>query len=272
MNLPAKKPDLNIDDLLQNPHVHAEFGKVVGRIMPAATFARICLTTVRSRVKDLRNCTPLSILTACMEAAQAGVSTDVGAGEFYLVPYGQTCTGILGYRGMMRLMYKSGACKKIDAAAVFTGDEFDYTDTDDGPRWTHRHYWQLGRDKGEIRFAYAYAKLVNGETVFKVADQDQINRSRAKGNKGTWRDHEEAMTIKTAVRQLWKWVPKDAVAHNVASILDRDALRDAGETVPSSVSMDWARAYGAEPAPDSVSELQAAPGLEPDADPVSDPT
>jgi len=262
-NAPARRQQPpNIIDLVQRQDVQAEFAKVLGREMTSEHFARIALTALRKNPKLVQKCDPITILTACMEAAQLQLSTDASAGEFYFVPYGTTCTGILGYRGMLRIAYRSGAVSKIDARIVYQGDEFDFEETERGPKWSHRPYWQLGRDKGPILFSYAYAVLPNGEIIFKVADRDQIQRSRAKGNAGTWRDHEEAMTIKTAVRQLWKWIPKDKIAPIMSAAIDDDAVREAGEQTDARVSMDFARAYGAELPPESLNELEAAPGLE----------
>lgn len=265
MNAPARRQNNpGILDLVQRPDVQAEFAKVLGREMTSEHFARIALTTLRKNPALIQKCEPISILTACMEAAQLQLSTDASAGEFYFVPYGRTCTGILGYRGMLRIAYRSGAVRKIDARVVYQGDDFDFEETQDGPRWSHKPYWQTGRDKGPILFSYAYAILPNGEIVFKVADQDQIKRSREKGNNGTWNKHEEAMTIKTAVRQLWKWIPKDKIAPTMAAAVEDDASREAGELPEARVSMDFARAYGTDPEPQDLGQLEAAPGLAPD--------
>lgn len=266
MNAPARRNPPGIIDLVQRPEVQAEFAKVLGREMTSEHFARIALTSLRKNPQLIQKCDPISILTACMEAAQLQLSTDASAGEFYLVPYGSTCTGILGYRGMIRIAYRSGAVRKLDARIVYQGDEFTFEETHVGPQWSHRPYWQLGRDKGSILFSYAYANLPNGEIIFKVADADQISRSRKKGNASTWRDHEEAMTIKTAVRQLWKWIPKDKIPASIAAAVDDDSMRDDGEPSPPRVSMDWARAYDGEDGhePQEFGELAAAPGLEPE--------
>lgn len=265
-NAPARqqRQPPSIIDLVQRQDVQAEFGKVLGREMTSEHFARIALTSLRKNQALVQKCDSISILTACMEAAQAQLSTDASAGEFYLVPYGKTCTGIMGYRGMIRIAYRSGAVRKLDARIVYQGDEFDFVETHAGPQWTHRPHWQLGREKGSILFSYAYAVLPNGEIIFKAADGDQIARSRAKGNSGTWNAHEEAMTIKTAVRQLWKWIPKDKIPSAISAAVDDDELRELGEHTEPRVSMDWARAYGAEDEPQELGELRPAPGLEPD--------
>lgn len=271
-NAPARRPQNqnNIIDLVQRPEVQAEFAKVLGREMTSEHFARIALTTLRKNPKLVQKCEPVSILTACMEAAQLRLSTDASAGEFYFVPYKSICTGIIGYRGMLRIAYRSGAVDKIDARIVYQGDEFDFEETEKGPSWRHRPYWQLGRDKGKIMFSYAYAVLPNGQIVFKVADQDQIKRSRASGNAGTWDAHEEAMTIKTAVRQLWKWIPKDKIAPTISAAVDDDERRELGDEPVAQVSTAWARGLDSDPEARSVGELQAAPGLDPAPPPEQD--
>lgn len=265
-NAPAKR-DPTIFEIMSSSRAESDLARIAGREIDTARFAQISLTTIRSRWDDLRKCTAFSIFTAVLEAAQLGLDTSVAAGEFYFVPMKSQCVGMLGYRGMLRLAYRSGSFKKIDARLVYAGDRFEFSETEDGPSWSHTPYWQLGNDKGPIRFAYAYARMQNGEIIFKVADQDRIKAAMSASRaKHTWNAHPEPMTLKTAVRELWKWLPKDLIDGKVAAAMDDDDVREDKGATAVRVDAEWARAEFNLP-PESLGELEAAPGLEPEASP-----
>jgi recombination protein RecT len=254
----------NILQILDSPKAAEEMARIAGGTIDAARFAKISLTTIKSKWGDLKDCEPFSIFTAVLEAAQLNLDTSVAAGEFYFVPMKSTCVGMLGYRGMIRLAYRSGVAKKIDAKARYAGDEFEFEETQDGPKWRHVPASVLGRDRGPLLFTYAYARLPNEEIIFKFADQFRIkaaqNASRAKG---TWTQHPDAMATKTSVRELWKFLPKDRIDPRIAFAVDDDASREDGGATAGRVSADWAPALFGQP-PTSISELNAAPGLEPE--------
>jgi len=262
-NTPAMRQQASIFDILASDKAAAEMERIAGSAIDVPRFAQISTTTIKANWSSLKDCTPFSIFTAVLEAAQLDLDTSPGSGQWYFVPYKSTCVGILGYRGMLRLAYRSGAVAKIDAKLVYAGDDFDFVDGHDGPKWHHRPHWQTGKDKGAIRFAYAHATLANGEVIFKVADQDRIKAARAASRSGkTWQAHPGPMTVKTAVRELWKWLPRDAIESKVAYAVDDDAIRDVDGMTAGRVSSDWARAAFELP-PETLAELEPAAGLEP---------
>jgi phage RecT family recombinase len=255
----------NIIQILESPKAEAELARIAGGTIDTSRFAKISMTAIKSKWDILKNCDPFSIFTAVLEAAQLQLDTSVAANEFYFVPFGNTCTGMIGYRGKIRLIYRSGVATKVDAVARFAGDDFEYEETQDGPRWRHIPYWQLGRERGPLLFTYAYARLTNGEIIFKVADSYRIKTARDASKSGkTWDKHPTAMSIKTAVHELWKFLPKDRIDPRVAAAMDDDEAREVGGTVTPRVSTDWAPALFGAP-PSSLGELSAAAGLEPDA-------
>jgi phage RecT family recombinase len=270
MNAPTaidNRPQVNIFDILQSPKAEAELTRIAGGTIDAARFAKISLTAVKSKWDDIKDCDHFSIFTAVLEAAQLNLDTSIAANEFYFVPFGSKCTGLIGYRGKLRLIYRSGVADKVDAVARFAGDEFTYRESQGVPHWEHTPAVVLGRERGPLLFTYAYAKLRNGEIIFKFADQDRLKTAKdASRAKGTWGKHPTAMSIKTAVHELWKFLPKDKIDARVLHAMDDDEARESGSVVQSRVSTDWAPALFGQP-PTSVGELSAAPGLEPEAKP-----
>ena len=97
--------------------------------LTADRMARLALTAF-STSPALQKCDPKSIAASIMTAGQLGLEPGVnGAG--YLIPYGQNCTFVPGWKGLVDLVSRSGR------GTVFTGVIFrdqDYTFTDGARR------------------------------------------------------------------------------------------------------------------------------------------
>lgn len=159
---------------------------------------------------------PGVFLAAVMDAARLGL--EPGTEQFYLTPRkvkGRLeVLGIVGYQGHIELMYRAGAVASVVAECVYENDEFDYQPgRDQVPH--HRINWD-SEDRGRLRLVYAYAHMTNG-AVSKVVvlNRAQIGEIK-KSSQGSdsdfspWQRHEAAMWLKSAVRQLQKWVPTSA--------------------------------------------------------------
>lgn len=159
---------------------------------------------------------PGVFLASVLEAARLGL--EPGTEQFYLTPRkvkGQLeILGIVGYQGHIELMYRAGAISSVVAECVYERDEFDYQPgRDTVPR--HRIDWDA-EDRGKLRLVYAYAHMRDG-AVSKVIVLNRGKISKIKGSAqgasseySPWQQHEDAMWLKSAVRQLQKWVPTSA--------------------------------------------------------------
>lgn len=159
---------------------------------------------------------PSVFLAAVLDAARLGL--EPGTEQFYLTPRkvkGRLeILGIVGYQGHIELMYRAGAISSVVAECVYEHDTFDYQPgRDEIP--VHRIDWDAD-DRGKLRLVYAYARMRDG-AVSKVIilNRSKINRIKASSQGADseyspWRNHEEAMWLKSAVRQLQKWVPTSA--------------------------------------------------------------
>ena len=140
-----------------------------------------------------------------------------GSEEYYLVPRtkrkGQprTVMGIVGWQGLVELMYRSGAVASVVAEVVHREDGFAYRPgLDLVPE--HEVNWDA-EDRGQLRLVYAFARMSDGSVskvvVLNRADIDRIKQSSegASSPYSPWNKHEAAMWLKSAVRQLAKWVP-----------------------------------------------------------------
>lgn len=156
---------------------------------------------------------PESLIEALSDAARQGL--EPGTDEYYLVPRKEKgvpeVQGITGYMGYIELMYRAGAVSSVIAEVVYTNDVFQYRPGRE-ERPIHEIDWDAD-DRGEIRFSYAYAIMLNGSTSkVVVINKKQIERIKASSSGSSskyspWVNDPAAMWLKSAVRQLRKWVP-----------------------------------------------------------------
>lgn len=159
---------------------------------------------------------PGVFMAALLDAARLGL--EPGTEQYYLTPRkvrGQLeILGIVGYQGIVELIYRAGAVSSVVAECVYAGDHFAFRPgRDDVP--DHDIDWDAD-DRGELRLAYAYARMKDGTTskvvVLNRAAIERIKKSSqgASSEYSPWVQHEPAMWLKSAVRQLAKWVPTSA--------------------------------------------------------------
>ena len=159
---------------------------------------------------------PARLMSELAKAARLGL--EPGTEEFYLTCRKEKGTnkvlGITGYQGMIELMYRAGAVGSVVAEVVYTGDRFDYVPGRDS-RPIHTIDWDAD-DRGKLRLVYAYAVMKDGATskviVLRRSDIERIKESSQGSDSkySPWQTNEPAMWLKSAVRQLAKWVPTSA--------------------------------------------------------------
>ena len=221
-----------IRDLLEK--AKPKLAEVLPRHLTPDRLIRIaCAATSRNR--QLLACTPQSLLLAVMNAAQLGLEAGSPLGSAYLVPYGDTCQLIVGYRGLIELARRSGEISMIEAHIVHENDAFTCRFGME-PVLEHEPCWT--GDSGDVLAAYAVAKLTDGSTQVEVMTRTQIdaikNRSRA-GRSGPWVTDYEEMARKTVVRRLCKYLP---LSVEMSNALDMDVSAEVGTTTADVIDID----------------------------------
>lgn len=180
-------------------------------------FARLAVGVLRQNPKltAAAQNNPGSLMSALMTAARLGL--EPGTEQFYLRPIkrkGQPeVQGIVGYQGIVELIYNAGAASSVVVEVVRANDHFEYI-PGVHERPVHKVDW-FG-DRGDLVGAYAYAVMQGGATSkVVVLNKTHIARAKAKSDGADteyspWRTDEEAMWLKTAARRLGKWVPTSA--------------------------------------------------------------
>lgn len=155
----------------------------------------------------LRECSPVSIVSSLMLAAQLNLEPSSALGHAYLIPRRQECTLLIGYKGLLELARRSGDIRSIAANVVYQ-DEVDlglfhasYAPADVEHRFSVQN---IDRRDQNIVAAYAVCELASGGTQIAILTRQDIEARRRKsgGNGGPWKTDYAAMARKSAIRAL----------------------------------------------------------------------
>ena len=187
---------------------------------------RIMMTEVRKNPK-LADCNVNSFFGAVLQCAQLGLEPGTGLGHAYLLPYQNRgnleVQLIVGYQGMLDLAERSGKVT-IDAHVIYERDQFDFSLGLD-PHINHIPYFGP-EDPGEICGSYAVARYSDGRTKFRVCSRREIEETRKASRGGNsphspWAKHFAEMARKTAIRRLFKLLPKSPELARVQELEDK---------------------------------------------------
>jgi recombination protein RecT len=127
--------------------------------------------------------------------------------------------GIVGYQGIVELIYNAGAASSVVVEVVRANDQFNYVP---GLHERPVHTVDWFGERGDLVGVYAYAVMQGGATSkVVVLNKNHIARAKAKSDGADteyspWRTDEESMWLKTAARRLGKWVPTSAEKRTAA--------------------------------------------------------
>lgn len=205
---------LQLRDLLEAQK--REIARALPKHLDADRFVRLAWTATRSSPK-LLECSPLSIASSVMEAAQLGLEIDGVIGHGYLVPYRNKRTRQpeaqfqIGTRGFI-LLADQGCGAICDAEVVCEGDAFEeYRGTTDYLRHSKAlrnrglpyAVWakaMIPRDGGLVIPKYIIMSAEEVEKVMRVSKSAGYDDS-------PWKEWPDEMWKKTAIRRLCKQLP-----------------------------------------------------------------
>lgn len=199
----ASRP-AQIRDLLGK--MSSEIAKALPKHMTPDRMIRVAATAIIKN-PDLMKCSDVSLCKAVTEASQLGLDLDGVLGQAYLVPYGNVCQLIPGYRGLIMLARRSGEILDIAAELVYARDVFKIQKGSE-PKLVHEP--TLENDRGPVIGAYAIAFLKGAMPHYEFMRTDEIEAIKARSKastKGPWRTDWGEMAKKTATRRLCKWLP-----------------------------------------------------------------
>lgn len=187
--------------------------------------------TAAQKNPDLYGCELPSIYKSVLLCAQAGLIPDGVTQQAHLIPFknkkrGVTeCQLLIGYRGMLTLVRRSGEVDAIWSCVVREKDEFSYSR---GTEQTIKHVPYRGVDGGGLVACYAVARFKTGGTDFEIMEGWEVNlvrnRSGAKDD-GPWVTDTAEMWRKTVLRRLCKRLPQ---SEDAARLIELDARAMSG--------------------------------------------
>ncbi len=229
--------------------------------MDTKRFIRTAITVYQNGNEKFQQASPLSLLAACMQAAQLGLSVDPILGEYWLIArfngqrQCQWITGQLGYKGLVKLARRNPNFRSIKAELVHHGDDFEYQE---GERPLHRK--QLDAEKRpEVRCAYATVYYKDGSSQTHVSPKYEILEARGrsesftKWGSGPWKDHPNAMAMVVPLRALLKLETIDGTT--ITQLAREDAQAESDDVIEV---QSFEELTGLEPEPEPEA-IEAAP-------------
>lgn len=216
------------------------FAAVLPSHVDTDRFARLVLTAVKS-TPDLMQCFgteqgKTSVLLAAMQAAAVGLEPNTPTQDCWLLP--RRRNGIweaqlsLGYRGLLKLVRRSGQIASVHADVVYEADHFHYARglaVD-----IFEHVPTENDDPGPLTYAYAVVRFLNGGYQFVVLNRRQVHARRAMSDSwknekarpySPWTKWEEAMWRKSALRALVPMLDLNTEVAQAIEVDEAPALR-----------------------------------------------
>ena len=202
----------------------AEYAALVPSHVNPDQWIRLAVGAIRgNRMLEQAAKTDVGVFLRELKTA-ARLGLEPGTEQFYLTPrkskahgYKFIIQGIVGYQGIVELIYRAGAVSSVVVETVRAKDSFRYVIGRD-ERPVHDVDW-FGGDRGDLVGVYAYAVMKDGATSkVVILNRDQVMAAKANSDSASgkgadyspWNTNEEAMWLKTAARRLAKWVPTSA--------------------------------------------------------------
>ena len=238
LDLVKHELELRVDDIR----------KVLPPSMNVDRFTRVSLIAI-AKNPDLLKCTPKSLITSIIEAAEVGLEPTGSLNRAWLVPFRknqqspQEAQLMIGYQGYADLMRLGDDRRRVVMEVVYEGDHFKVVKGTETPRIEHEPAY-LTEDPTKITHAYAILFYPDGTNQFEVMTRSQIELVRAKSrqrNGPAWTEGYAQMCRKSAGRRLSNYVPLTAEA---AAAIARDDEREFGQP--------------AEPMPSRTAEVRSA--------------
>ena len=191
----------------------AEFARVMPKHLNGERMTRLAISAVRT-TRGLAECTLASFASSIMACSVLGLEPNTPLGHAYLIPFKGQCQLIIGYKGLIELMYRSGIVASVKCTPVFDGDTFEYQyglhpDIIHKPSNSPNRY-----NAQKLTHVYPVVKLRESgmDPIWDVLSRDQIEQRKkrsasAKSSSSPWTSDYVAMCLKTGVRAVSTWVP-----------------------------------------------------------------
>ena len=203
------KQPTTFSNFLSSPAIKNKIAEMVGG-ESSQGFITSLIASVSSN-QNLMKCSHSSLLSSALVGASLNLPCSQALGYYYLVPYKETATFILGYKGLIQLALRSGQFRKINALPIKKG-ELKKIDL-----FTEEFTLEMiedidAREKLETVGYLAMFELLNGfrKVVFITSAQAEAHAKKYSKsfNSPIWKTEADKMFLKIALAKLLKgWAP-----------------------------------------------------------------
>jgi recombination protein RecT len=226
----VKEKPLTVKDRIQSADFSSQIAKVLPKHLTPDRFARLCLSAV-TRNPKLLDCTQASVLKCMMDLSQLGIEPD--GRRAHLIPYGNTCTLIIDYKGIVELVRRSGDVSSIHADVVCENDVFTYQKGK-----IVEHTIDFKKDRGAIYAVYVEITMKDGSVQCGVMSKQEVEAIRARsksGKSGPWVTDWPEMAKKTVFKRESKWL---TLSPEIRDAIDLDNEIDVTPEKPAVGNLD----------------------------------
>lgn len=203
----SESKEISISNLLLSDKTVNELAKYFKGDRNVALYVqRVAITEIKKNPK-ISECEPLSVIGAIFQSAQMGLSLDSNLQYAALIPYGNKCQLQPMYRGMLKMIYRTGKVVKANAYVVKENDLFEYENIDGNE--SLRFKLKMN-DRGNIIGAFSVIEFTNGSKSITTMDMHDINQCKIKSkSSNVWQNHMEEMCKKTVIKRACKYLDID---------------------------------------------------------------
>lgn len=191
---------------------------------------RVVLTAIRKN-PDLLKCTQESLFGGILEACQLGLEINSPLQQAYLIPFNDNKKGVkeatlvIGYRGMIDLIYRNPKVAQVIVRNVYKGDDFSFVAGITEEKYDHvtaeQKEIELGShiEKGEYVATYMIVRTFSNNPnfpmigtifppIYKTEMEQIMKRSKSYNSSSSpWKTDFGAMAKKSAIRKYFKYIP-----------------------------------------------------------------
>lgn len=222
-----------IKDFLMSSDSQAKIRQLAPVFLKPETVVRVALTAMQKNPK-LLECTEGSLLQALIDCASYGLVPSSTTNEAHLIPFGDSCVLVVGYKGLIKLATNTGLVSHVEVSKVYKNDEFSIQKGTDKKM---RHI-PATSNPGEYIGSYAVVVFTGGHKDWEYVSKEQGMEHAKRFAKGLskkdkygketspWKTDQPSMDAKTAVRMVLKYVPASPQSEKLTEAIARDELQE----------------------------------------------
>ena len=182
-------------ELLTGDQFKAQVAAALPTHLKPDRFIRVALTAL-TRTPKLMDCTHESFFKCMLDLSALGIEPD--GRRAHLIPYGNTCTLIIDYKGMIELAKRSGEVAMWRPMTVCEKDIFGWENG------VVSHKVNFLEPRGKMLAVYSHVRTKDGDDDYEVMTLQECEaiRKRSKAaTSGPWVTDYESMCLKTVMRR-----------------------------------------------------------------------